>query len=345
MKFVWDDNKIKILTELYAYSEWSEIFNHLGFDSKTAIQAKASKLGLKRLLRKEKDTTKYQRKIYTQEDFDFIVNNYNKMKTTEIAEKLNCSINSIHNQVKKLNVKKEHWTEEDIILLKEVYPHYSNKYLSDFYFTNKEPSTIRRMGLKYNLHKSDKKGLKWFDEKLMIAELNLIGKKLNRAPYHYELSGYNLPSSKTYASYFGSYIKACIKAELVPNTFCFGKSYSSVASDGSFCASKAERFITEFLISNDVIFTKEPNYKDYIDDDRCGMKRFDWKIENYFIEYFGMPEKEYYKVKMEDKIKICEDNGIKLICLYKKDLKNLKEKLHLFLKHESVETIHLCSDI
>jgi hypothetical protein len=53
------------------------------------------------------------------------------------------------------------------------------------------------------------------------------------------------------------------------------------------------------LIANNIQYKKEVYYRDYISDTRCGDKRFDWVIGDYFIEFFGMPGKKHYRERMQ----------------------------------------------
>lgn len=332
MKYIWNDKNIEILKQVYPSKSWEEIYNALGFNSRTAIQSKASKLGIKRNYKKEIPKSENNRMKFTKEEDDYIIKNYSLMSCYDIAIALNRSMNSIYGRVRNLSITKELWSESDIQLLNEVYPHYSNKYLSENYFINKNPSAIRCKALKLGLYKSNEKGDKWFDKDDILNQLYQKSLELDRTPYSYELSELGLPSEITYRRYFGSYVDACIKANIEPNSFIYGKSSTVFASDGTLCLSKSECVVTEYFISNNINYIKEPLYRDYIIDNRCGLKRFDWKVENYFIEYFGMPEKELYAERMNEKIEICKDNNINLICLYRNDLTKLDNKLNMLMK-------------
>jgi hypothetical protein len=332
MKYNWNDKNIEILKQVYPIKSWDEIYIALGFNNRAAIQSKASKLGIKRNYKQDSPKALNKRSKFTEYEDKFIIDNYNLMTCREIAFHLNRSMNAIYGRVSKLPISKEYWGDDNIELLKKLYPHYSNNYLSEKYFVDKTPSAIRCMALKLGLYKSDNKGCKWYDDTEILNQLYNKSVEINRTPFSYELSELGLPSEITYRRYFGSYVKACLKANIEPNYFIFGKSSSMIASDGTPCLSKAEYVVTEYLISNGFKYIKEPFYKDYISDYRCGLKRFDWKVGNYYIEYFGLPEKEYYSERMNEKINICKDNDIKLICLYRKDLTKLENKLHILLQ-------------
>jgi hypothetical protein len=159
----------------------------------------------------------------------------------------------------------------------------------------------------------------------LIEELQNLANKLGRTPSISELKLYGLPSERTYRRYFGSYVNACKLADLELNMSLFGEKRKIKKSiKGDICYSNAEVIITDFFIINGIPYIKEAYYKDYINDERCKTKRCDWVIyNNIFVEYFGLPEKSYYYKKMEEKRKICKDNNINLIELYRKDLNKL----------------------
>lgn len=223
------------------------------------------------------------------------------------------------------------WSEEEIKLLKEKYPHYTNKELVKRFFPNRNAESIRTMANKNGIIKSNKKKSKWYNEENLINDLKELAIKLNRTPRIFEIKLYNLPSEATYRRYFGSYSNACEIADLDLNMCLFGESLKVYKSmNGDKCFSQAEVIITDFFILNNIPYKKEEYYKDYINDNRCKTKRCDWIIyDNIFVEYFGLPDKSYYYKKMEVKRDICKDNDIKLIELFKKDLETLNT---IFLK-------------
>jgi hypothetical protein len=91
------------------------------------------------------------------------------------------------------------------------------------------------------------------------------------------------------------------------------------SSNGDLCLSKSELIITEILIDNNIQYEKEYLYCDLISD-VCGLKRMDWLVnENIVVEYFGLPEKEYYQERMIEKINLCNKNNVKLIQLFRND--------------------------
>lgn len=317
-KFYTEDD-IKFLKENYNIMSVNDICKILK-RSKEAICAKASQLNLKNDIY-----------YYSEEDIQFLKNNYGKMTTQEIADKIHKTYASVVSKTQKLDLTIGLWTEDEIKILIEKYPYYINSKLSKDFLPNRSPAAINCMAGKYNLNKSSEINYKKYNKKDILIQLYNKSIEIGKTPFASELIELGLPSEATYRRYFGSYVKACLEANLEPNYFIFGKSSTMVASDGTVCLSKSEYIITEYLISKSINFIKEPYYRDYISDERCGLKRFDWKVGDYFIEYFGMPEKSYYQERMQNKIQICEDNNIKLIQLFRKDLNKLDNKLHILL--------------
>ena len=313
--------EIEYLKNNYSIKSVSEIASYLHKD-KNIIYAKVSKLGLSNDIY-----------FYSDEDIDYLKCNYGILSTETICRHLNKSYIAVVAKANKLGLCIiERWTEDEILTLKKVYPYYTNRKIVKDYFPNKNTYSIVAEAQRLNLSKSKEKGVKWYDKEDIILQLKDVANKLKRTPYGYELVNFGLPSSKTFERYFGSYRKACIEAGIEPNYQLFGKSIHCKSINGVECASKSEKIVCDYLELHNIQYIKEPFYKDYINDSRCKSKRFDWKVKDYFIEFFGMPEKNYYSKRMLEKIQICNDHKIKLISLYKSDLKNLDIKLHILLQ-------------
>jgi len=321
-QFKWTNAKIEILKEYYPIGDWDILFEKLGITNKRCITDKACSLGIH-----------MDSKVWTQTEEQYLINNYNKLTISEMAKYLNRTESAIMTRGYKLNITNSNiWTDEDLELLRELYPIHSNKYLSENVFTTKSPESIRTKGLLLGLHKSKEKGLKkYYNKDLILQQLKDVAKEIGRTPLYSELCSLGLPSEKTFERLFGSYRTACLDAGIDINCDVFGNCKYHIASDNTICLSYAELIITEYLIQHNLSYQKELYYKDFINDKRCGTKRFDWKVGEYFIEYFGMMSREDYKWSAEDKIKICQENNIKLIELYPKDLPHLDNKLNILL--------------
>lgn len=313
-KFEWNDERIKYLYQYYPTREYDILFDKLGFDNMDIIRHKAMDLGIK--------VRGYD---YTENDILFLKENYDKMSYGEISKILNKSIGSISTKINRLGLLKSgKWSDEEINLLIEKYPHYTNKYLSEKIFVDRNPHSIRTKALKLGLHKSKEKGMHFYNQEQMLEDLFYLSQKLKRTPSIEELCVYNLPSEASYRRYFGSYRKACMLCGLEIHDSLYGKAKIYLSSKGDICNSNSERIITEFFIDNNINYRKEIMYNSFCDDKRCGTKRCDWVIDNeYVVEYWGYPNIDSYTISMKIKQEICKDNNIKLIELNRNDLKKL----------------------
>jgi len=88
------------------------------------------------------------------------------------------------------------------------------------------------------------------------------------------------------------------------------------------CLSKYEYRIATILEENSFQFDKDTYYKDVIYNFNKKYK-FDfivyYKNKINYIEIFGIQDNETYYTKAKEKISICKENNIPLICLYPKD--------------------------
>ena len=105
----------------------------------------------------------------------------------------------------------------------------------------------------------------------------------------------------------------------------YGKISRYKANNEDICLSYSELLITNFLIENNINYDKEVFYKDIVVDSRAGLMRCDWLIGDIVIEFFGMSGMTSYTEKINRKLDICKENGIIIIPLFPKDLnKNLE---------------------
>jgi hypothetical protein len=312
--FRWTKERVDILKEYYSLGDWKLLYEKLGYDNYQSICSKASSLGIK----VDGD--------YSKEDVDFMLDAYGKLSLDEIAGHLKRKASAVYAKMNTLGLKTvERWSSEEMKLLKEVYPKYTNRYLSEKYFPNRKAECIRSMALKQGYHKTEEKSVKWYDHEKMILQLQELAKELGRTPKLEDLVPNGLPSSKSYERYFGGYRNACELAGLDINVNLFGVLGSVQYSlNGDICFSKAEKVVTDFFIENNIKYKKEELYRDYTGIESNGFKRVDWIMsDNIFVEYFGLSDKDYYYQRMEEKRMICRDCNIILMELYRKDLKNL----------------------
>jgi len=319
----WTKIQLSILKEEYPYQEWDTLIEKLIPFSKDRIIHKAYELNIKR-----------ENYYFTDEELNLLVSNYSLMSTQDLKDTYfpNKTISSLACKANKLGlVSREKWTESDTNFVLDNYSSMTNLEISKL--LNRTIGSIAIFAYNNELEKTYSK--MEFTKDYLIKSLQNYAFDLGRTPFSEELIfNENIPSGKTYSRYFGSYAIACQESGLEVNTSLFGNTTLSYFSkNNDVCLSKSEQIITNFFIDNNIKYNKEIYYKNIIDDVRCGMKRTDWVIgNNVIVEFFGMPEKEQYKIKMNEKIKICEDNNVKLISLYKKDLVRLDSIFPEYIK-------------
>jgi hypothetical protein len=129
----------------------------------------------------------------------------------------------------------------------------------------------------------------------------------------------------TYKKEYGSWLNALIQAKVVDSVRKTPRGTMCLANDGHVCRSISEKIIDDWFSKNNIQHEKEVWYPK-VD----GIKksfRADWKVGEYYIEFFGLIGQEDYDNKTKDKIAYCKERGIKLILIYQKDVQNLDEKL------------------
>jgi len=316
----WTEERKSFLIENYPFETQNFLMENLGI-SWDSILHKASELKVIR------------RNIFTQDEIDFIVDNYKTMRYRDIAKILKRDESTVACKINNIGlVKTSKWTNKEIELLKESYPNYTNKYLSEKIFPDRAIYSIRTKANKMGIHKSILTGRKRYDQETLIEDLIALSEKLNRTPMLEDLVKNGLASGKTYERYFDGYRNACRIAGLKINSNLWGRSIICESISGDICFSKSEKIITDFFIENNIRYEKEVRYDDILEDNRCGERIVDWILpNNIFVEYFGMPEKPLYKEKMNEKIKLCKENNIILIEVYRKDLKKLHKVFVQFL--------------
>ena len=143
----------------------------------------------------------------------------------------------------------------------------------------------------------------------------------------------DMPTQPSYIKYFGSIdnvIKLLNMEDFKINQIGFGKTVRD--KNGGTCRSVSECTISNYLIDNDIPFTKENSYGELIKGDK---HRFDWKVNLqgnvYYIEYFGLyvdkpynkQTKKYYDKTML-KINLLKKYNVidQCIFIFPDDLKN-----------------------
>jgi len=315
MNYKWTEDRIQILKKNYKTASWEQLFELLNTTNKNTIIHKASELKITRL------------SPLTEDDKQFILNNYTKLSLRKLAKEINKSSSTVLRFLNKNGLHTIHeysLREEDVKLFIEIYPKYTNKYLSKKIFTYLTCSQLRTQAKRFNLVKNKDKNIKWYDKEQMLEDLEFCIKKYGHVPMISELQLWGLPSDKTWVRYFGGLTEACNLigitrpnySKLITGDYCL---YDKL---GNICLSQTELLISNFLIEQNIYFEKEVLYNTVIPFDECRKKRFDWKIGDCYIEYFGLLHYKNYDQTALDKINLCSKYNIKLLALYPKDIQN-----------------------
>ena len=130
-----------------------------------------------------------------------------------------------------------------------------------------------------------------------------------------------------YKEIFGSWIAALDAAGILEGGVIKTKrGYRCAAKDGHSCGSLGEKIVDDFLYAHNIPHEKEPSYP--------GERRFraDWKIDDTFIELWGLQGDEDYDKKTAQKRQLAKEHNITLIELTFADLRKLDEKLKFLQK-------------
>lgn len=229
------------------------------------------------------------------------------------------------------------WTEEKVNLLRVYYPTSSWEDLFKILGYNNKPA-IKNAVKRYNVSrdKSLCRNVKKYNPEVLLQKLQEVSVQLGRAPMLREFKAYNLPSEVNYRRYFGSLNNAfaLINIERPDYEQMITGNHVMYDNHGGVCYSITEQMISNFLIAQNVTFEKEILYSSVIDSPLCKTKRFDWKINNKFIEYFGLIGYHGYEDGMEEKINLCKQHNIALLSLLPKDIQSgeWKNKILSFIK-------------
>lgn len=325
----WTQQEKQLLRKIYPTYSWDELIN-IFQTSKGSIIHKAKHLGVKR------EMVNFAK--WTQKDTKYLKENYGKINTKIIAENLNRSTSAIIFKANSLGLKtREYWTEEEIELLKEVFPKYGNQELIELYFNHRSVAGIAGMARKLNLLKEDlpQQKQKQFTKKQLLEDIKKVYKKLGRTPLLIELRLYGLPSERTLLRYFPQGYKGlCKELGWEENKNMFGRQGIFYSKNNDLCYSKAEVVITNFLIDNNIFYRKDESYyKDIYGIEEFGTKRTDWILEdNASLEYFGFWGRFDYTEQAQSKIDLCKKYNIKLIPIFPENFKDLKKILKDYIK-------------
>lgn len=318
--YIWNDEKIEILKRNYERGNWEKLLEDLGTNNSATIFGKAKKLGLKRCA--------YS---ITIDEENFIIKNYSSMSIEQMSQELGRPLSKIKRKIINLKLDNEyfHWTDDEISLLKDFYPQYSNFELRKKFFPNFSESRLsfkaESLGLRKDYNKSK------FNYNDILKKLKEVYCEIGRTPTIKELKRYGLPSFVTFKKNFDGYMNACVLAEIPINNSKIYSKATYLSKNKDICFSASEVIISDFLYDNNIKYRKEVFYKEVSFDTQFKNYQMDWLLfDGTIVEFFGLRNKEYIE-RMNKKIELCYKNDLSLISLYDKDIKKLNKIFEKYL--------------
>jgi hypothetical protein len=142
-----------------------------------------------------------------------------------------------------------------------------------------------------------------------------------------------LSSESIFKKKFGSWFRALVESDVLKNgILATTRGVRCIAKSGNECNSLDEMFVDNWLFENNIISIKEPLYPSHPIYNKSGRRRADWKVDDYFIEYFGLKGEEAYDVKTKEKLLLAECLNLKLISIFPSDLNNISAKLDILMR-------------
>lgn len=198
---------------------------------------------------------------------------------------------------------------------------------------------IKNTAKKYRIFRDNKfkKNIKKYTKESLLESLQQGILEAGRVPMLCEFPQYGIPCEVTYRRYFGSVTKAVELLGYDRPHYEFLITSGEVLYDDQKnpCYSITEQRISNFLIAKGYPIEKEYLYSNVIKNEpRCKTKRFDWKIGDYYIEYFGLMGYHGYEESVQVKLELCKNYNIKLLPLFPDDMKSdaWQQKIINFLK-------------
>jgi hypothetical protein len=310
----WSEKEINILREVYPLCSNKEILDNFPDRGWESIRVKANSLNIHR-----------RSDYYTETDEQYIIDNYNILRSGQIAKVLGRSIKTLERKARSLGLLKQFdWTKDEISYLKQNFGIITVKEIANGYLSNRTEYAIHHKSIDLRLQKTQPSYNNITNEEL-LSVLSNIHKDMGRTPTKEELGQNGIPSYFIYVERFGTYSNACSLANVPVNggMYNFSICYSK---NGDMCWSNSEKAITDFFIDNHISFEKEIYYSQFCSKGKCGYLRCDWMLGNDFIvEYFGLMKHKYYRKMVSRKRNLCSINNIELLELTEKDINNLNK--------------------
>ena len=119
-------------------------------------------------------------------------------------------------------------------------------------------------------------------------------------------AAYNMPTGAAVIRLYGSWHNALIASGLVSDGLPASRGMRSISNDGHMCFSEGERTIDDWLHANGVPHEREPHYPN-------SKFRGDFLINGVFVEYYGLDNKNDYRMRMSRKQRAALDAEIRVV--------------------------------
>ncbi len=292
------------------------------------------------------------KKKWTDEDKEFLINNYLTMTDSEIGKILNRSASAVSKtrQILKLYRKTNKPKRYDDILIidnpkekkckicNRIFPNTSEYFYRD---RNKLRSHCKECNKKKQSQERRNQGAftKEFKQSKLDNNLAYCGrcklwKDINKFRVnHNDINQIHRWCEECESNYLKEYYLQNTYGDNYKEAY-FENNKHLYDLNNNKCDSIPEKIISDWFIENGIKNEKYPRYKDYIENEHP-QKKFDWLIyvngEKYFVEYFGLWDNKArnnylhkYTKKAKKKIKLLYKNNLhhKTIFIFPSDLKN-----------------------
>ena len=133
---------------------------------------------------------------------------------------------------------------------------------------------------------------------------------------------------EAYEREFGSWLGALIESGVLSHGTreeMYG--FRCLATDGHECLSLAEKIIDDWFSKKRISHIKEPFYPFDESLNPLGNLRADWRIGEFYVEFFGLDGIPEYQEKIKLKRELAKRTGMNLVEVYPDDLYSLDEEL------------------
>lgn len=133
----------------------------------------------------------------------------------------------------------------------------------------------------------------------------------------------------------GSWFEALAETGALPDgVLATARGIRCVTRDGHVCHSLDEQRIDNWLMAHGLPHEREPRYPPHQTLNPTGRRRADWRVQDSFVEYFGLIGDPSYEKKMSEKVLLARYCEIDLITIHPSDLESLDQRLRCLLSHD-----------